>query len=84
MHLTGCFRSLIKFAHADGRGCPPNLFQVAQVQGYEFHARIALQRMNFYGPPTVGKCSKLAQDEEIAEKLWARTEEIVGHKFTIV
>ena len=42
------------------------------------------QRMNFYGPPTVGKCSKLAQDEEIAEKLWARTEEIVGHKFTIV
>ena len=40
--------------------------------------------MNFYGPPTVGKCSKLAQDEEIAEKLWARTEEIVGHKFTIV
>eukprot|EP00933_Yihiella_yeosuensis_P023986 TRINITY_DN1860_c0_g1_i1.p1 TRINITY_DN1860_c0_g1~~TRINITY_DN1860_c0_g1_i1.p1 ORF type:complete len:279 (-),score=48.33 TRINITY_DN1860_c0_g1_i1:356-1192(-) len=41
------------------------------------------KRMDFWGPPIVGKCSKLAQNVDIAKQLWARTEEIVGEKFDV-
>mmetsp|Transcript_33839 Transcript_33839/g.105094 ORF Transcript_33839/g.105094 Transcript_33839/m.105094 type:complete len:337 (+) Transcript_33839:78-1088(+) len=39
------------------------------------------KRMTLYGPPIVADTTKMACDEELAKKLWAETESVLGEQF---
>jgi NAD(P)-dependent dehydrogenase (short-subunit alcohol dehydrogenase family) len=71
------------FTHRPAKGALPTIMAALDedVQGGDYFGPIGFKEMK--GPPAKVKAQPRAYDAEVATKLWDRTEEMIGFKFTI-
>jgi NAD(P)-dependent dehydrogenase (short-subunit alcohol dehydrogenase family) len=79
-HATGVTRLLVRLAQSAEMGALPVLYAaIADIPGGSFVGPKDLMHMR--GAPELIKCSKTAQNKELARRLWSVSEELTGVRF---